>query len=51
MICTAHQILKGDQMVHQVSWACGTNGEKEMDKKVLLRKSGGMRSLGRLTCN
>jgi len=38
-------------MVHQISWACGTNGEKEMDKKVLLRKSGGTRSLARLTCN
>jgi hypothetical protein len=36
-------------MVHQISWASDTKGEKEMDKKVLLRKSAGKRSLGRLT--
>jgi len=37
-------------MVHQISWASDTNGEKEMDRKVWLRKYGGKRSLGRLTC-
>jgi len=35
--------------VHQISWASDTNGEKEMKQKVLLRESGGKRSLGRLT--
>jgi len=28
MICTAEQILQGDQMVHQISWASDSNGEK-----------------------
>jgi len=36
-------------MAHQISWVSDIKGEKEMDKKVLLRKSGGKRSLGRLT--
>jgi len=36
-------------MVHQISWASDIMGEKEMDKKVSFRKSGGKRSLGRLT--
>jgi hypothetical protein len=30
-------------MVNNISWECDTNGEKEIDKKVLLRKSGGER--------
>jgi len=36
-------------MVHQISWASDIMGEKEMDKKFLLRKSGRKRALGRLT--
>jgi len=35
-------------MVHQISWASDIKGDKEIDKKFLLRKSGGKRSLGRL---
>jgi len=37
-----------NQMVLQISWASDTNGEKEMEQRVLLRESGGKRSLGRL---
>ena len=38
MICTAEQILKGDQMVHQISWASDIKGEKRNGQEGLIEE-------------
>jgi hypothetical protein len=48
IICTAHQILFGDQIEkNKMGGTCSTYGEKSNVYRVLVRKTEGKRPLGR----
>ena len=48
IICTAHQILLGDQIEkNEMGWACNTYGERRGVYRVLVGKPEGKRTLGR----
>ena len=48
MVCTAHQILFGDQIEkNEMSGACSTYGERRVACKVLVGNPEGKRSFGK----
>jgi hypothetical protein len=47
MICTAHQILFGNQIENEMGWACSVRGgERKCTYRVLVERPEGLRPIG-----